>query len=134
VKKNIVGFLFCICLFFVTGCATIDTANVSSTKFRDSQYTPTDANKIKVFQNYFPEKEYIGLAVITLSAERDVRRKAKTEATSRAVGTEEKSERDMKKVKAEAAKLGADAIILVGKSNTTFAGVTEFKCVAIKFK
>jgi hypothetical protein len=133
VKKNIVGFLFCICLFFISGCITVDS--VESARFRDNQYAPTDASKIEVFSTSFPKKEYIGLAVITLS-----------------------SGRSLEKVKAEAAKLGADAIIIVGAAsihsiktsnsnnnsslllnliaNDTIITTTEEgrQCVAIKFK
>jgi hypothetical protein len=135
VKKNIVGFLFCLCLFFISGCITFDS--IESARFRDNQYAPTDASKIEVFSTSFPKKEYIGLAVITLS-----------------------SGRGLEKVKAEAAKLGADAIIIVGAArtrthstsktsnsnnssllfrlvadDTTFTTTEEGRqCVAIKFK
>jgi hypothetical protein len=116
VKKNIVGFLFCICLFFVASCATVDTV-----KYTDTQYPPTDASKIEVFSSSVPKKEYIELGEITLS-----------------------SGRSLEKVKAEAAKLGANAIIIVGAArinsysigfgNTITTEEEGCKCVAIKFK
>jgi hypothetical protein len=118
VKRNIVSFLFCICLFFVAGCATVGTIKYTSTR-----YAPTDANKIEVFSSAIPKKEYIELAEITLS-----------------------SGRNLKKVKAKAAKLGADAIILTGPlslqatKSSFFFIVNEdveqigLRCIAIKFK
>jgi flagellar capping protein FliD len=130
VKRNIVSFLFCICLFFVAGCATT-AVSASSAKFRDAQYAPTDPSKIEVFSVAFPKKEYIGLAVIKSS-----------------------SEKDLEKAKIEAAKLGADAIIIIawnkahsqrdyyraadgsyvtGASRTTITQ-DRSQCVAIKFK
>ncbi|GHT54584.1 hypothetical protein AGMMS50233_03000 [Endomicrobiia bacterium] len=112
--KKIISFLFCLCLFFVAGCATI-----SSVKYTNAEYPPTDASKIEVYSTTTPKKEYVELAEITLS-----------------------SRRELEAVKAEAARLGADAIIVPGPhkvssmtsyrdSSTNTKGV---RCVAIKFK
>jgi hypothetical protein len=118
VKRNIVSFLFCICLFFVAGCATV-------IKYTDTQYPPTDARKIEVFSSAVPKREYIELGEIILS-----------------------SGKNLEKMKAEAAKLGADAIILTGAASwctrqtvsilllktDEFTEEIGIKCVAIKFK
>ncbi|GHT50006.1 hypothetical protein AGMMS49990_01670 [Endomicrobiia bacterium] len=93
--KKIVSFLFCLCLFFVAGCA----ATISSVKYTNAEYPPpTDASKIEVYSTTTPKKEYIELAEIALS-----------------------SGRELEAVKAEAARLGADAVILTGpyKINTS---------------
>ncbi|GHT60746.1 hypothetical protein AGMMS49531_06950 [Endomicrobiia bacterium] len=87
--KKIVSFLFCLSLFFVAGCAA---ATISSVKYTSAEYPPpTDASKIEVYSTTTPKKEYIELAEISLSSGREL------------VG-----------IKVEAARLGADAIILTG--------------------
>ncbi|GHT50014.1 hypothetical protein AGMMS49990_01690 [Endomicrobiia bacterium] len=115
--KKIVSFLFCLCLFFVAGCA----ATISSVKYTNAEYPPpTDASKIEVYSTTTPKKEYIELAEITLS-----------------------SGRELEAVKAEAARLGADAVIPTGPSKLHITSsaligtkIVEAKLrhVAIKFK
>ncbi|MCA6073182.1 MAG: hypothetical protein LE178_06640, partial [Endomicrobium sp.] len=90
-------------------------------KYADGQYAPTDVNKIEVYSTSVPERKYIELAEIRLS-----------------------SGRNIEKVKVEASKLGADAIIISGATCTRktvwwlwwWPCVKEdgIKCVAIKFK
>ncbi|GHT36616.1 hypothetical protein AGMMS49593_01960 [Endomicrobiia bacterium] len=87
--KKIVSFLFCLSLFFVAGCTA---ATIRSVKYTSAKYPPpTDASKIEVYSTTTPKKEYIELAEITLS-----------------------SGRELEGIKVEAARLGADAIILTG--------------------
>ncbi|GHT54580.1 hypothetical protein AGMMS50233_02980 [Endomicrobiia bacterium] len=115
--KKIVSFLFCLCLFFVAGCA----ATISSVKYTNAEYPPpTDASKIEVYSTITPKKEYIELAEITLS-----------------------SGRELETVKAEAARLGADAVIPTGPSklhitSSALIGTkiveAKLRYVAIKFK
>jgi hypothetical protein len=125
VKRSIVSFLLCICLFFVAGCVTVS-------KYTTLKYTPTDANKIEVYSTSIPKKEYIELAEISCLS-------------------------DVMKLKEEAAKLGADAIIITGTAGTihhpdtynfsggtsgNFSGVHSggyseqygIRCIAIKFR
>ncbi|GHT60750.1 hypothetical protein AGMMS50222_07050 [Endomicrobiia bacterium] len=112
--KKIVSFLFCLSLFFVAGCVTI-----SSVRYVSAEYPPTDASKIEVYSTTTPKKEYIELAEITLS-----------------------SGRELEAIKTEAARLGADAIIVPGPhkigSMTSYrdssANTKGVRCVAIKFK
>ncbi|GHT44610.1 hypothetical protein AGMMS49936_00240 [Endomicrobiia bacterium] len=124
--------------FFVAGCTA---ATIRSVKYTSAKYPPpTDASKIEVYSTTTPKKEYIELAEIALS-----------------------SGRELEGIKVEAARLGADAIILTGpyKINTLtesessenqqyspllLATITDdivfskeveevgVRCVAIKFK
>ena len=106
-------------LFFVEGCG----ATLKVSRYTDAQYAPTDANKIEVYSTSLPEKKYIELAEIKLSAGKDVER-----------------------IKVEASKLGADAIIINGAAyNTSYINFSNgfavsqsqgvgIKCVAVKFK
>jgi hypothetical protein len=136
--KRIVSFLFYFCLFFVAGCATAPT--ISTSKYTNVQYTPTNVNKIEVYSTKLPKKEYEELAEIRFSKGRDVMI-----------------------LKEEAAKMGADAIIITGynkdilyssdssndnmlapinkntshfhsHSHEIYSVQSGIKCVAIKFK
>jgi hypothetical protein len=107
-KKLIVSFLFCLCISFVAGCVTVS-------KYANAKYSPTDANKIEVYSTSVPKKEYVELAKISYSLGRDT-----------------------EKLKEEAAKLGADAIILTEDTTAKHTDVSSERprggCVAIKFK
>ncbi|MCA6069990.1 MAG: hypothetical protein LE180_02565 [Endomicrobium sp.] len=107
--KKIVSFFVLFCL--LSGCATV----IGTYKYADGQYAPTDVNKIEVYSTSVPERKYIELAEIRLS-----------------------SGRNIEKVKEEASKLGADAIIISGATciRWWWPCVKEdgIKCVAIKFK
>jgi hypothetical protein len=107
--KKIVSLLFCFCIFFVAGCVTVS-------EYTKSQHAPTDASKIEVYSTSVPKREYVELAKINYSLGRDIA-----------------------KLKEEAAKLGADAIILTEDATTIkhTDGSSEQSrggCVAIKFK
>ena len=99
----------------LSGCATV----IGTYKYTDDQYAPADVNKIEVYSTSVPERKYIELAEIRLS-----------------------SGRNIEKVKVEASKLGADAIIISGatciRGNVWCSCVCTkedgIKCVAIKFK
>ncbi|GHT59860.1 hypothetical protein AGMMS50222_05430 [Endomicrobiia bacterium] len=85
---------------------------VSVNKYVTTRYAPTNADKIEVYSTQLPKKEYIELAEI------------------------KSQEEDIMTLKEEAAKLGADAIIMTGANsvNANTIHTPEAKCVAIKFK
>ncbi|GHT44604.1 hypothetical protein AGMMS49936_00220 [Endomicrobiia bacterium] len=87
--------------------------------YTNVKYTPTDVSKIEVYSTTTPKKEYIELAEITSLL----------------------SGRELKEVTAEAARLGADAVIPTGpgrlKIHLRGRGrmvEKQLRYVAIKFK
>ncbi|GHT36619.1 hypothetical protein AGMMS49593_01970 [Endomicrobiia bacterium] len=136
--KKIVSFLFCLCPFFIAGCAT-----TSSVMYTNVKYPPTDASKIEVYSTTTPKKEYIELAEIPLSSHQFFFVREKYFQPTQQL---------LEKVKEEAARLGADAIIMPVSGPRKFSyrdpsytrlpctvdpyaiDTSTGVCVAIKFK
>jgi hypothetical protein len=99
-------------VFIFPGCSATNSINVNKYLF-DEMYVPSNIKQIRIHSISFPKEPFIELATITTE---DIK--------------------DMYKLKEEAAKLGADAIVILGPTNITDKfGMAKsgYKTVAIKY-
>jgi hypothetical protein len=92
--KKVISLILLFIPFIIMGCITIY-------RYDNIRYTPTNENEIEVYSTTLPQKSYIEIAEIVLEDSKSVH-----------------------KLKKEAAKLGADAIIIIGSASiSSYVGV-----------